>query len=232
MSRLGVLGLLVGLVGCGSSFGAFDDVPTGNDVSAEPWPRLVDTPEPPEARLTAGTGEQATQRLSGLRSETEQRLARADAVQPVPDSLLARGEASRSRPVNAIPSIDEAGLLARAAQLEARTAVPPPAVDDVDLLARAAQVQARAQSASSAVDETDLLARAALLRQRTSEQNEIGEDSLLARGAQAQATGASSGQSAPVLPRPPVPLRPLDVPVVTSSFEERARLARERAAGL
>jgi len=236
MSRLSVLGLLFGLAGCGGTFGAFDGLPASSDVSNVPWPRLVDTPEPPEERLTAGTGEQATERLNALRGQSEGRLARANQILPVTDSLLVRADANRSRPESTVPPVDEAGLLARAEQLQARTAVAPHAVDDADLLARAAQVQARSQVASSDVNETDLLARAALLRQRTAELGTVNEAELLARAIgnrpATRTLATPVAQSSPTAPRPPVPLRPLDTPVVSSSFEERARLARERAAGL
>ena len=236
MVRLSALGLLLGLVGCSGSFGAFDDLPPLSDNSDAPWPRLVDTPEAPEGRLVTGEGERATERLAALRGDSETRLARANQVLPVSDSLLARGEASQTRPLNEAPPVDEAGLLARAAQLQSRTADVQPAVDDADLLARAARVRAQAQIASAPVNEADLQARAALLRQRTSDVAALNEADLLSRASRSQrgdtAPVAPIVQNAPVAPRPPVPLRPLDTPVVSSSFEERARLARERAAGL
>lgn len=235
MSRLSVLGLLVGLVGC-NSFGAFEDLPPLSDTSNAAWPRLVDTPEPPEGRLLAGEGDRATERLSGLRGDSQARLARADQVPSVSDSLLARGDASRTRPLSEAPPVDEAGLLARAAELQTRTSDAPSAVNDADLLARAARLQAQAEIASAPVDEADLQARAALLRQRTSDFATLNEADLLARAARNQqgftAPVAPIAQNAPASPRPPAPLRPLDTPVVSSSFEERARLARERAADL
>ena len=226
----------MGLAGCSGSFGAFEDLPPLSDHSEAPWPRLVDTPEPPKGRLVAGDGERATERLNELRSQSQARTARADQVLPVSDSLLVRGEASQTRPLNQVPPVDEVGLFARAAQLQARTTDAPPAVDDSDLLARAARLQAQAQFAAAPVDEAGLEARAALLRQRTSDLATVNEADLLSRSARNQqgfvAPVAPLVQTAPPAPRQPAPLRPLDTPVVSSSFEERARLARERAAGL
>jgi len=213
MSRLSVLGLLVCLAGCGSSIGALDGLPSGSDVSDVPWPRLVDTPEPPEERLTAGNGTLAEARLSERRGESAVRLARAGSVDPVSDSLLARGVANRTRPIGAVSSVDEAALLARAERLQERSQIAPSDVDEADLLARAALIRQRASRLGS-VDEASLA---------------VGPASIEQGSYNSRAPLLSGG---PAAPRAPVPLRPLDAPVVSSSFEERARLARERAAGL
>lgn len=236
MVRWSVLGLLVGLAGCGSTIGAFDGLPPASDVGDAPWPRLVDTPEAPEDRLIAGNGAVVEERLSVRRGSSEARQARADSVAPVSDSLLARGVASQSRPANVVPPVDEAALLERAARLQERTQRAPVDIDDSDLLARAARAEERTRVAPSEVNEVDLLGRAEVLRQRAADVNAVNETELLARAGRSQqnANGAAVPvvSQSPVAPRAPVPLRPLDTPVVSSSFEERARLARERAAGL
>lgn len=213
MSRLIVLGLLVGLAGCGSSIGALDGLPSGSDVSDVPWPRLVDTPEPPEARLTAGHGDRAAERLAQQRGAAADRQARAEAVAPVSETLVARGASNQARPVGSVAPVNEADLLARAARLRANADIAPQPLEEADLLARAELLRARAGALGS-VNEPDLLARA--LRNRQS----VG------------APTSSLARTVPVSPRPPVPLRPLDTPVVSSDFENRARLARERAARL
>lgn len=184
--------LIVGLSGCGSTIGALDSLPSGPDVGDAAWPRLVDTPEPPEERLTAGNGAGAAERLSVRRSESDERLSRAASVQPVSDTLLTRGEASQSR----------SGIAAA------------PAVNEADLLARAEQVRLRSQTDVASINETDLQARAAQSRIRTA--------------LPVPASTVTSSLDA-VGPRLPAPLRPLETPVVSSSFEERARLAQERA---
>ena len=184
--------LLVGLAGCGSTIGALDSLPSGPDVSDAEWPLLIDTPEPPEERLTAGTGGNAVERLSARRTQAGQRLSRAESVPPVSDTLLARGTESQSR--SAVASV--------------------PAVDEADLLARADLLRQRSQIEVASVNETDLQARAELNRTRTS----------LPIPASTVTTSLDAAG-----PRVPVPLRALDTPVVSSSFEERARRAQERA---
>jgi len=236
MTRFSVFGLLIGLAGCGSTIGAFDGLPEGADVKNAPWPRLVDTPEPPEGRLTAGNGVRAFESLTSQRGQSEARLARADTVPPVSDSLLTRGGNIQSRTENTAPPINEADLLTRAERLQARSELGASAVDEEDLLARAARLQARSGVAESTVIDTDLQARAELQQRRTLQQLPVDEAGLLARTDHTRRNAGpaplTNVQAAPAVPRPPVPLRPLDTPVVSSSFEERARLARERAAGL
>ena len=186
------LGLVLCLAGCGSTIGALDSLPSGPDVSEAAWPRLVDTPEPPEERLTAGTGDRAVQRLGQQRAAADQRLVQAASVQPVSDELLSRGATSQSRSaVAAAPAVDEVGLLARADALRARTQIEVASVNEADLLNRASEIRARTSVPVPASTVT--------------------------------LSGDLSG------PRAPVPLRPLDAPVVSSSFEERARLAQQRA---
>ncbi len=157
-----VLALL--LAGCGQVVGDLSELPRGADLSDTPWPLLVDTPEPPTDRLLITEGERTAVRLAGLREAADTRLARAQAVPPVSDGLVARGAANQGRTGDAAPPIDEVALLARAEELRRR----------------------------------------------------------------AQSINAESA-SAPVLPARPTPLRPLDAPVVSSGFEERARRALARA---
>ena len=178
MTRVVILGLVCGLAGCGSTIGAFDGLPAGPDVTESAWPRLVDTPAPPDDRLVAGTGEQAAARLGAQRVQAEARAARANQVAPVSETLAARGKTNLARTGDAGPGFDETDLRARAAP----------------------------------IDDGALQARAALVRARTS------------------APPATSSIITGAQVRRPVPLRPLDTPVVSDSFEERARLARERAA--
>lgn len=169
MVRLVSVAVLLGFAGCGSTIGALDGLPDGPDMSAVEWPRLVDTPEAPEARLTSGAGERAVQNLQAQQASAAARIARAEAVLPVSDALLQRSAASRARTaVPAAPAVDEAGLLARAQEIRVRAVAPRP----------------------------------------TLSVSEAGASPL----------------------RRPVPIRPLDTPVVSSNFEERARRARERAA--
>lgn len=215
MLRLSALGLCVGLMGCGSTIGALDGLPAGPDLSDTPWPRLVDTPAAPEGRMIPAEGEQAKARLAQRRGEADARSARAQAVAPVSETLLARGEASRTR-----------------------TDLPDrPTVNEADLVARAERLRARTQLANAPIAETDLLARAALLRERAALMaNQSGQDATLAQSTLDQQRSTqpafAAAPAGPPQPRVPVPLRSLDTPVVSSDFEERARLARERAARL
>jgi len=172
------------LAGCGSTIGSFDELPKGADVGDAAWPRLVDTPESPEARLTAGTGEVAAVRLGEQRALLDARRVRADAIPPVSDALQGRGELIASRAADSGSDVDEAALLARADTLRARS-----------------------QASAVAVDDAGLRARALASRQR---------------GLEPVRPAAA--------PRTPVPLRPLAQPVVSNSFEERARRAQQRAA--
>jgi len=183
MTRCFSLVFLIALGGCGGAIGSFDDVPPGPDVSAAEWPRLVDTPEPPEVRLTAGNGDRAVQRLAGQRTMLDERRSRADAVAPVSQALASRGQTNLTRTADVGPGIDADDLLARAARLREK------------------------RLASTEPTTGDLAARSASARQRNT-------------------------ASQPVLAelRRPVPLRPLEQPVVSQSFEERARRAQQRAA--
>ena len=182
MTRYLSIALLFGLGGCGGIIGELEKVPQGPDVSAAPWPRLVDTPEPPEARLTAGSGERALESLTNERTAQDSRQARADAVPPVSQTLVSRGQSNVLRTADAGPGVDADDLLARAALLRERT-------------------QASSQPISN-----DLEARSALIRERS-----------------------NTAVVAAAPPNRPVPLRPLETPVVSSTFEERARKAQERA---
>lgn len=251
--------MIVGFSGCGSSIAALDSLPAGPDVSAAEWPRLVDTPAlPDEELLNTQTGERVIERLARQGNEVEARRLRADAVPPVSGQLLDRATVSRFRSDAApIPAVDEASLLARAAQSRGNTQVTSIQfdesdllaraarqrdrsneithfVDEQDLLARAARQRARAIDSELRVDEGDLLARAANERQRTAtsaisnEKNDLRARSLLAQSKVRRIDPVSSLANSEV-PRAPQPLRPLDAPVVSSSFEERARRARLRA---
>lgn len=165
MKQVGSFVLVLCLAGCGSTIGTLDELPDGPDVSAAEWPRLVDTPEPPEARLIAGTGERAAQRLGVAREQAGIRLASAGAVPPVSDALLSRGAASRARSDGAVaPAVDEAALLARAERLRQRTATELPAIDEAGLMARAAAMSGRGVASASAAVETAALAPVAAPR--------------------------------------------------------------------
>jgi len=91
----------------------------------------------------------------------------------------------------------------------ARAQAVPPVADD--LLVRGAANQGRTSDAAPTFDEAGLLARAERLRQRAVEAD------------------AMTAPVAAIRPARPVPLRPLDAPVVSLSFEERARRALARA---
>lgn len=183
MRRCFPIAFLMALGGCGSTLGSFDDAPAGPDVSAAEWPLLVDTPEPPEGRLTAGNGDRAVQRLAEQRVVVDRRRVQADTVAPVSEVLVSRGQTSLSRTDDGGPGFDADDLLARAARLREKRLEPAPTVS------------------------SDLALRSATARER----NSVAEPSVVAV-------------------RRPVPLRPLESPVVSVSFEERARRAQQRAA--
>ncbi len=212
--------LLIGFAGCGNTIGALDSLPSGPDVSGVAWPLLVDTPEPPEERLMAGTGAQAITRLNARRTAVDGRLASAAALPPVSDVLLTRAESSRSRvSVGAGPAVNEADLLARAESLRQRTDLQSASAatqnfDEAALLARAERARQQSSLAFASAGEADLQNRANISGLRKN---------------QPQAASAFDAASATFGPRAPVPLRPLDTPVVSNSFEQRARLAQARA---
>jgi len=205
---------ILGLVGCGSTIGALDSLPTGPDVSGVAWPKLVDTPSLPEDRLNLETGERAAERLIRRKVQAGERLVSANATQPVSDALVIRGGENQNRVSDGTSLIvDDATLLARAARAQERSRVVDGNVDEAGLRARASRQTERYSLDRSAVDETDLVARAV---------RQIGRSD-------GNTLDATSGTTAAPTPRAPVPLRPLDTPVVSSSFEERARQARLRA---
>lgn len=226
----------VGLSGCGSSITALDSLPAGPDVSSAQWPRLIDTPAlPAEELLSVQTGEQVIERLDRQGDEVESRRQRAEAILPVSEQLTARAIASRSRSDAApLPAVDEASLLARAAQSRENTQGTSVQVNERDLLARAVLQRARNLDSGFRVDESDLLARAAEQRERTINAALADEkDDMRARSLLAQSKAGNIAPASPpandASPHAPQPLRPLDSPVVSSSFEERARRARLRA---
>ncbi len=228
--------MIVGLSGCGSSIAALESLPAGPDVNSAEWPKLIDTPAlPAEGLLSVRTGEHVIERLDRQGGEVEARRKRADAVLPVSEQLTARAIASRSRSdAVPIPSVDEASLLARAAQSHKNTQGTSVQVNERDLLARAVRQRARNVDNGFRVDESDLLARAARQRERTVNAAPAdGKDDLRARSLLAQSKAGNIAPASPpandASPRAPRPLRPLDSPVISSSFEERARRARLRA---
>lgn len=254
----GYLIMIACLSGCGNSIGTLDSLPAGPDVSAAEWPRLVDTPTlPDEELLNTQTGERVIERLDRQGNEVEARRLRADAIPPVSGQLLDRATVSRSRSdVASVPAVDEASLLARAAQLRDNAQATSVQFDERDLLARAARQRQRNSDVAHFVDENDLLARAARQQARDADGARfVNENDLLARAArqqertagislssgdldlrarsqlnQTKASNVSQPSNAVDEPRAPRPLRPLEAPVVSSSFEERARLALQRAA--
>lgn len=115
------------LAGCGSTIGQFDDLPVVELDEETPWPRLVDTPEPPEARLTAGTGGAALVRLNEGKTASVQRKLRAEQVQPVPDALADRTALAQTRSAAPMTVIRDDTLAARAALSQERTAPSAPA---------------------------------------------------------------------------------------------------------
>ncbi len=215
---------------------------------------------PAEELLNTQTGERVIERLDRQGNEIEARRLRADSVLPVSEQLTARAIASRSRSdAAANPAVDEASLLARAAQSRESTRVTSAQFDERDLLARAARQRERNTDTAHFVDEDDLLARVARQQARDADGTRfVNESDLLARAARQQQRTAgvtlpsdgvdlrarsqlnqtkssnvasiSSPPKATDGPSAPRPLRPLESPVVSSSFEERARLALKRAA--
>lgn len=130
---------------CGGTIGQFDSLPAIPVDQNAPWPRLVDTPEPPEARLTAGTGKAALSQL------TDQRMTSAE----------------RSEAVRATPSVPDT-LRERVSVADSRRSVPAPPVDAAALSLRADEARRRADTAGEPVNSEALIAFAETQRNRKS----------------------------------------------------------------
>ena len=201
--------LAAALPACGGSIAAIDGLPDIAVDESAPYPRLVDVPEPPEARLTAGTGEVVLARLNESADDAATRREAAIRATAVLPDLGPAGSEARARAATPPEPIDDT-LLARAAQARARPPAPP--VDDA-LLARARAVRARAATPAAPIDER-------LLERRP---RPAPPEPVAAAPRPAPTTQASTPA------RRPAPVPPRTGDVLEDGFERKAREALERA---
>lgn len=188
--------LLVGLVGCGSQFAEIEGLPAQRVSSDTPWPRLIDTPAPPQDRLLATTGPRT---LAALSTEGEAARDRRDAV-PLPQSvgneLTARAVQLAERAEMLTAGVDRVALIQRAETLNAREAQAVGGQVDGDALARRGR-ELNARNAAATENRIDLAAlnqRADSLASRNTALDYGGVDraALERRGARLQALNASA----------------------------------------
>lgn len=109
---------------CGRTIGKLDSLPDIPVAETAPWPRLVDTPQPPEARLTAGTGGAVLTTLTERNAVIQGRQQTVRSVSPAPDSLRDRVAQAEARRVAAGSAVDEQALASRGAAARQRAAAP------------------------------------------------------------------------------------------------------------
>ncbi len=218
--------LMLFFTGCGNTISELNSLSSSSDVEHSAWPKLVDTPVAPDGVLLPETGVQATQRLKNRTVAVQARSARAGSVVSVTAQLDERGRANLARDtLSNRTAVDSAALLARAGEIRRRTALSGAGFANADLAARATRQQSRNSLTEQPVNHRDLITKVRDARIMSSKP---------ATPLSVTAVTQPSRQPGPVQPIfvdpiVPEPLRALDAPVVSTSFQERARLAQERA---
>lgn len=160
--RLDILAPFVCLVlmtGCGGEFARIDGLPATRDVSDVPWPRLVDTPAPPQNALLPETGTAALATLNRTRQSVVARTALPGPQRVAVAELDGRVARIRQQSAVTVPGVDADDLAARSARLAQGRGVPVAALSADELQARAQRIAAMRAQGSNAVDARQLRMR-------------------------------------------------------------------------